>query len=486
MTALPGAPTPGEERERAFGLLLFDAEESLARGEAEKAMVLASKAVKERPDSFTARALIERARQELTRGRRREKLEARIVEAERLLDAGEFAAAEKIVTSALKLVPDHAVALSLFGRLRDRPRATTAEAEADRELERMARAQAQKALEAARDARAAGWDRRAIFHLRRGLRQAPDHPELLAMLGETHGAVERLDAERARKRASAQQVRAGVELLAKGDLDGALKILRAVLEEDPDNARAQAAVQDVRRAFIARQNPRSAAAPAGVARDAAAVAASTSPRAAARREPRRSEDAVADRSLPFVPVEILLPRTRRHRTPPALILGGAALLVAGVVLLSGRGAPGLQPTLGPAAATVPASPTEAPPAAAPEATLPEGPLAQAEPLLRSSIQAAIAAYARALETGDEAALARARPDLTAAARQQRLTPFLGALNAATDVRVLDVTVEGDTARVSILSTDVIIGGRGAAPPPSEESLTFERRRGVWELAGPPR
>jgi hypothetical protein len=35
----------GAERERLFGLLLFDAEESLARGEAEKAMVLASRAV---------------------------------------------------------------------------------------------------------------------------------------------------------------------------------------------------------------------------------------------------------------------------------------------------------------------------------------------------------------------------------------------------------------------------------------------------------
>ncbi len=486
MTALPGEPTPGEERERAFGLLLFDAEESLARGEAEKAMVLASRAVKERPDSFTARALIERARQELTRGRRREKLEARIVEAERLLEAGEFAAAEKIVTSALKLVPDHTVALSLFGRLRDRPRATTAEAEADRELERMARAQAQKALEAARDARAAGWDRRAIFHLRRGLRQAPDHPELLAMLGETHGAVERLDAERARKRASALQVRAGVELLAQRDLDGALRILRAVLEEDPDNARAQAAVQEVRRAFIARQNPRSAAAPVAGPPPLTAPSASTLPRPAPRREPRRSEDAVADRSLPFVPVEILLPRTRRHRTPPALIIGGGALLVAVVVLLSGRGATGVQPNLGSPAATVAPSPNEAPATTEPAATLPQGPLAQTEPALRSAIEATVAAYTEALESGDAQALSRARPDLTAEARQERLRPFLGALNAATDVRVLDVTLEGDNAAVTILCTDVIIGGRGAAPAPSEESLTFQLRRGAWELAGLPR
>lgn len=479
MTALPGEPTPGQDRERAFGMLLFDAEESLARGEAEKAMVLASKAVKERPDSLTARALIERARQELTRGRRREKLEARIVEAERLFDAGEFAAAEKIVTSALKLVPDHGVALALFGRLRDRPRATTAEAEADRELERMARAQAQKALEAARDARAAGWDRRAIFHLRRGLRQAPDHPELLALLGETHGAVERLDAERARKRALALQVRAGLDLLGQGDLDDALRILRAVLEEDPDNVRAQGAVQDVRRAFIARQNPR-AAAPAPPA--AAPSPTPATPRPASRPAVRRSGDAVADRSLPFVPVEILLPRTRRHRTPPALIFAGAALLVASVVYVSGRGTAAVTPSLG----ATPPSLTTAPAATAPPVTAPDGPLAQTDPALRQAIESVLEAYARALEAGDAAALAAARPDLPAGRQEQRLAPFLGAVNAATDTRVLDVAVEGETARVTILCTDVIIGGRREAPAPSEETLSFERRRGAWELAARPR
>lgn len=466
-------------------MLLFDAEESLARGEAEKAMVLASRAVKERPDSLTARALIERARQELTRGRRREKLEARIVEAERLLDAGDFPAAEKIVTSALKLVPDHAVALSLFGRLKDRPRATSAEAEADRELDRMARDQAEKALEAAREARAAGWDRRAIFHLRRGLRQAPDHPELLALLRETHGGVERLDAERARKRALAIQVRAGLELLGQGDLDPALRILRAVLEEDPDNARAQAAVQEVRRVFIARQNPRAGAPMARASVPAPPSPTPATPRPAPRREVRHSEDSVADRSLPFVPVEILLPRTRRHRTPTALVVGGGALLVAIGVYLSGRGATALQPSLGPHPTAAP-SVTTAPAATAPPAAALDGPLAQADPALREAIVSSIEAYTQALEGGDAKALAAARPDLSAEGQQARLAPFLGALNAATDVRVLDVALTGDTARITILSTDVIIGGRGAAPAPSEETLDFERRRGVWELAARPR
>ena len=96
-------------------------------------MVLASRAVKERPDSLTARALIERARRELTRGRRREKLEAkRRRGASGCSTAGDFAAAEKIVTSALKFVPDHAVALAALRpaqgpaarRPRRRPRRT--------------------------------------------------------------------------------------------------------------------------------------------------------------------------------------------------------------------------------------------------------------------------------------------------------------------------------------------------------------------------
>ena len=56
-----------DARERELGLLLFEAEEALARGAAEKAVVLASRAVKDRPDSLTARGLHERARRELMR-----------------------------------------------------------------------------------------------------------------------------------------------------------------------------------------------------------------------------------------------------------------------------------------------------------------------------------------------------------------------------------------------------------------------------------
>lgn len=490
MTALPGETKPEDGRERAFGLLLFDAEESLARGEAEKAMLLASRAVKQRPDSLTARALMERARRELTRGRRREKLEAKIAEAEHLLDSGNFRAAEKIVTSALKFVPDHAVALALFGRLKERPRATTAEVEADRELELLARAQAGKALNAARAARAAGWDRRALFHLRRGLRQAPDHRELLALLRETQGAVETLDSDRSRRRALHQQVRAGLELLGSGDLGGGLRILRAVLEEDPENARAQAAVQEARRAFLARKGGAAAATPAPAAEPAASLPAETpaspvpapaAPPVVTREGPRfRSdrrvaEDDVADRSLPLVPVEILLPRTRRFRTPTGLILGGAALLLGAILFLSNRS--GSAPRATPPEATEPAARA----AVATTPAAPAGPLESVDPELRQAIEATLAAYARALESGQAAALASARPDLSGDARRRRLRPFVGALNAATDIRVLDVRVERNLARVSILCTDVIIGSRDAPQAPVEESLRFARRRGGWTL-----
>src|SRR6185503_3488786 len=97
VSGLPPSPDGGAPAQRAFGLLLFEAEEELARGQGDKALVLASRAVKERPDSLTALALYERARRDVLRGRRREKLEARIAEGQTLLEAGRFDEAERIV-----------------------------------------------------------------------------------------------------------------------------------------------------------------------------------------------------------------------------------------------------------------------------------------------------------------------------------------------------------------------------------------------------
>src|SRR6185369_13235228 len=185
-SSVPEPAGESDDRERELGLLLFEAEEALARGAAEKAVVLASKAVKDRPDSLTARALHERARRELLRGRRRERLEERVREAEALLAGGDAAGAERIVTSALKLIPSHPVALALFTRLKERrQQAPTAEAWAEQVLER----------------------------------------------------------GKAGQHAVQAQVRAGLDLLGAGELDESLKVLRAVLRADPDNERAQVAVQ---------------------------------------------------------------------------------------------------------------------------------------------------------------------------------------------------------------------------------------------------
>ncbi len=495
------AVTAVDERERVLGLLLFEAEESLARGAAEKALVLASKAVKDRPDSLTARALLERARREMLRGRRREKLEARLKEAAGLFEQGADAAAEKIVGSALKLLPDHPLALELHAKLKERRLgAGTVEAEAEKELDRLTKNQARQALEAARAAMAAGWGRRAVLALRRGLRLVPGDPDLLAVLKEAQRAAESLDLERARRHALVSQVRAGLELLAQGEFDESLKILRAVLREDPDNARAQAAIQELRQARLLRQEAAArpaaaesapiavrkpvAAAPtpapvaaAPVAPPASAAARGSGPPeiAAARTGVRR-----APASPAAIPAEILLPRTRRRATPLGLVLGGGALLCAIVFYVVGRGggtparpqAPG--PTL---AAATPASERPAPPPTLEAA----GPLAGLDPELHKALEATLTAYARALESADARLLETARPDLSAAARERRLAPFVGALNAATDIRVLDVHKEGEVFAVSILSTDVIVGGKGTSGPPLEETLRFDRQGGAWLL-----
>ncbi|MBI3932068.1 MAG: hypothetical protein HY317_01510 [Acidobacteria bacterium] len=483
---------PADERDRALGLALFEAEECLARGAAERAVVLVSKAIKDRPDSLTARALYDRARRELLRGRRREKLESRLREAEGLLERGEFASAERIVGSALKLVPDHAKALELFGRLKDRRLgAGTAEAEAERELLALARSQARQTLAAARTALAAGWSGKAVFALRRGLRLVPDDPELLALLKEVQGSIDSLERERGRRYALGSQVRAGLELLGGGRFDESLRILRAVLREDPDNARAQAAVQEVRRVWLARPGgPRSA--PVAAAPDPPPVIAlaairtpsPASPSPAPRPVPDIAAAARIERRAPTgrsIPQEVLLPRTRRRGTPMGFVLAGAAAVTVGVILVAGRGGPGTRPTPVPSAATPP--PTAA---AGPMATLavaPTGPLDAVEPGLRGAIEATVGAYARALERADAALLAQARPDMSAAERHRRLAPFVGALNAATDVRILDVVVRGDEAAVPILSTDVILGGRGSAGTPVSETLLFARRGGAWTLRG---
>src|SRR6185295_15372120 len=262
---------------------------------------------------------------------------------------------------------------------------SSVEAEAHRELERLGRLRAAQAAQAARAALASGWSRQALAAVRRGLRAFPDDPELLAVLREIQPSNERIERESSRRRAVLQRVRAAHELLAQGKPAESLKVLRAVLRAEPDDPRAQAAVQQVRQVVLAAKaggaapEPpsalamRAAEARAAIAAASAAVkpARATSPRPSApprampRATPARatpapgaiSARAVAGRAVPGlnvqrpegIPQEILLPRTRRRATPPVLVLAGAAVVLAIVYFLvsSGARAPRVNPTVPP-------------------------------------------------------------------------------------------------------------------------------------------
>jgi hypothetical protein len=508
------APAPPPDADT----LHHQAEEALRIGEVERALVLASKVVKQRPQNVAARALYERARHELVRGLRRERLEARVQEAQRMMEAGDVAGAERIVTSALKLLPGHAVALELFGRLKaQRLAGGSVEAEAERELQRLSAKQARQSVAAAHGAIANGWDRRALLAVRRGLRVAPDDAELLAMLRELQGADGDQDPQRARRRALHSQVRAAVDLLRQRKLEDSLAMLRAVLREDPDNLRAQEAVQQVRRAWMRRTTPPAprpaeppAPAPPPVLRVEAVPPGDPATRAAAAPAlaplsrppvPVATTPAPPPAAPPAAPVEHTLPGAMRavtlpartvrpapptpprtaKRTAPLLLAAAAAavVLVAAVVISRDRSpapAPAVSPL--PAVAVDPA-PADRPPE--PPAPEPPGPLTGLEPDLREAVERSLAAYGEALERQDEAALARARPDLAARQRAVLLAPFKGALNVAVDLRVVDVAVRPDDALVTVLRTDVIVDGRGGARPPVEEVLRLVRRGGAWAL-----
>jgi len=505
----PFSPPPPASGEPTPAQLLLVAEECLARAQPQKAAELAARALALRPESLEAKAVVDRARRLGARQRRRGRQEERLQEAQALIDAGDPGAAEKLVTSVLKRVPGHPAALALFAGLRGRRLARgDAEAEAEQELARLAQGQAQRAAEAARAARRAGWDRKAMIALRRGLRLAPDDPDLLALLRETEHALGELDRAGARRRAANVQVRAALDLLKRGRLEDALSSLRSLLHQDPDHARAQAAIQEVRRAWLARMPaPPPPAPPASPAPRPAAVAPSaptpTVPPApspslsrapSAARPPLARPHPVAVPSpprassprrhdaprrpmaiAPSPPPEIALRRTRRG-TPLLLVLTSAAVVIGLLLVLTSR-----SPNRAPSRA-LPAAASVAPRAAAATPTpAPAGPLAAADPDVREAVEATLAAYARALESQDALLLARARPDLTGAERERLLAPFRGAINVASDLRVLDVIPSRGAVVVPVLRTDVIVGGRGAPSGPVEETLRFERRDGAWRL-----
>src|SRR5439155_7442060 len=162
---------------------------------------------------------------------------------------------------------------------------------------------ARRSLETAQAEMAAGRERAAMMAVRRGLRHAPDDADLLSMLRDIESAMERA---KAGHHAVHAQVRAGLDLLAHGQVDESLKVLRAVLQADPDNVRAQEAVQQVRRAWLRRQAV-AAAMPPVPARPDGPAAASAPP---ARAPSASSASAVVAPSAPA-------PATPAIRTPAA-------------------------------------------------------------------------------------------------------------------------------------------------------------------------
>jgi hypothetical protein len=77
-----------------------------------------------------------------------------------------------------------------------------------------------------------------------------------------------------------------------------------------------------------------------------------------------------------------------------------------------------------------------------------------------------------------------RPDLSEAQGAGLLEPFAGAVNAAIDLRILDVTARGDDVMVvSVRRTDIVVrgGGQGSSGTPVEETLRFQRRGAAWVL-----
>jgi len=280
------------------------------------------------------------------------------------------------------------------------------------------------------------------------------------------------------------QVSLALDLARRGQREDALKILRAVLYEDLDCAPAQEAVQEVRRASLAARPAAAATPPMLSARPAAPTSPTQGPSSTSPLVPPGRSFAPASLPRAVATGDRVPERASPRRGSSMSWRLGAALvavggLAAALTLLDRRSASPPAPTLPTpplSAAVAPPSPSE--PAGGQDDS---GPLAGIDRALREAIRDTLTLYGRALEKADPALLAQARPDLGADARERAVAPFRGALNVATDLRVLEVVRHGDRATVSVLRTDLIIGGRQAEAPPVEETLRFERRGAAWGI-----
>jgi hypothetical protein len=154
------------------------------------------------------------------------------------------------------------------------------------------------------------------------------------------------------------------------------------------------------------------------------------------------------------------------------ILGGAAVLAVPLAFFLLRSGP---------AAAPPATTPVAPVATAPPSTVAAGPLAGLAPDVRTGIERILEQYALALESRDADRMQLARPDLTAAQREELLAPLGGAISVTTDLRILDVAVEPDGVVLTVLREDTLVGGSGQSPPRREETLRAAPVDGRWQL-----
>ena len=424
--------------------LEFEAEEQLARGDATRALVLASNALKQRPESLTLRGLVDRARKTVLRGRRGERLEQRLREAHELLEGGDLRGAEAIATSALKLVPNHAQALALFTKIKEgRLAADTVETEVERELVRIGAAQARQAASRARALRGEGNERGAFVAVRRGLRHTPDDAELLALFAELQQSLGNAAEAHAALRDRLEQAR---RQLAAGQISESRDTLRAALRDDPDFAPAQALMQEVRAAFLARGDA------ASLSRGTIQTVASKA-RSLPVSQVLWAKQAESSGPRALVALEALRAR-RRRRTTFAVVLA--------------IGLPALGAALFWAIRVYQAIPTD-------------DVLRREAPELRSAVTAALGDYKAALEALDAPALERARPDLPAEARDALIAALREASAAAVELRVVGVEANAQRARVHISRTVVVTSSPRATLAPVEETLRFVRRGEAWHL-----
>jgi tetratricopeptide (TPR) repeat protein len=489
--------TAARPPKRHAGPIEFEAEECLARGDARRALVLASQALKEQPENLTVRALYERSRKAILRGQRGERLEKRVQEARDLVERGDLAGADRIVTSALKLVPNHAAALELFALIKERRLAApTAEAEAERDLARIAGAQVAQFLRRARTLHSQGSERAAFLAVRRGLRLVPDDKDLLTLYGALEQSLSRAAAQRAAARRRVQEALAHLE---RREIERSRDILRAVLRENPDHVPAQSAMRAVRAAYLGREERARIVTPVPRTPPPSKMAASASPQtssptpsprpAAATPVPVRAPTPAAVTPLPGRPLrpplaarspqsanlaqEVLLPRTRRRGTPLILIAIGAFLTLGTALFFVLRSHTPRRAAEGALTHRLTQNPT---------ATRGPHPLDGVEPSLRAAIETTLAGYVAALEHGDSEALGAARPDLSVEAREAQLAALRGALNVAVDARVIRVERSGEgQSLVHIQRTDVVVGTSGDSSTPVEETLRFVRRGDVWTI-----